>query len=93
MPTPEESEQMADFENRFCESVEHEATAILAAVLTFDGARQWVFYTRDVQKCGERLNSSEPYPLELTAEQDPEWAYLREKVLKACSKLKLPGRS
>ncbi len=85
MPATDDSELMAEFENRFCDAVEHDATAILTAVLTFDGARQWVFYTRDVQECGERLNTmpqnDEPYPLELTTEPDPDWRYLREEIL------------
>jgi hypothetical protein len=86
MPSDAHSDQMAEFENRFCEAVEHDATAILTAVLTFDGARQWVFYTDDVQECGKRLNNmpqnEEPYPLELTTEPDPRWEYLRERILK-----------
>lgn len=85
MPSSDDSEQMTAFENRFCEAVEHDATAILTAVLTFDGARQWVFYTDDVPECGERLTNmpqnDEPYPLELTTEQDPHWKYLREEIL------------
>lgn len=90
MPSDEDSEQMAEFENRFCEAVERDATAILTAVLTFDGARQWVFYTGSVQECGERLNNmpqnDEAYPLELTTEQDPDWRYLREEILKVVPK-------
>jgi hypothetical protein len=90
LPGAEDSEQMAEFEDRFCEAVEHDATAILTAVLTFDGARQWVFYTGDVQECGERLNNmpqnDEPYPIELTAEPDPDWRYLRKKILKVVPK-------
>lgn len=86
MPSSGDSDQMTEFENRFCEAVEQDATAILTAVLTFDGARQWVFYTDDVQECGERLSNmpqnDEPYPLELTTEQDPRWEYLREQILK-----------
>ena len=62
---------MEAFENRFCQAVEHDAHAVLAAVLTFDGARQWVIYTSDVQECGARLEAMpqepEPYPLELTS--------------------------
>ncbi len=90
MPSAEESEQMAEFENCFCAAVEHDATAILTAVLTFDGARQWVFYTGNVQECGERLNhmphNDEPYPLQLTTEQDPRWEYLRDEILKVAPK-------
>lgn len=85
MPTTEDSEQMGEFEDRFCDAVETDATAILTAVLTFDGARQWVFYTRDIQECGDRLNNmpqnGDPYPVELTTDLDPDWRYLREEIL------------
>src|SRR5689334_6431334 len=53
MPSPSVSDKMAEFENRFCEAVERDAIAILTAVLTFDGARQWVFYSADIQVCRE----------------------------------------
>lgn len=85
LPTPDDSAQMAEFEDRFCEAVESDALAILTAVLTFDGARQWVYYTGDVAECGGRLNrmpqNADPYPIELTTEVDPEWKYLRERIL------------
>ena len=77
---------MKVFEERFCQAVEQDACAVLSAVLTFDGARQWVFYTDDVKGCAERLGAmpqeTEPYPLELTAQDDPEWSYLRDEILK-----------
>jgi hypothetical protein len=67
--------ELVEFEDRFFAAVELDATAILAAVLTFDGARQWVYYTGDVQGRGERLNnmpqSDEPNPLELTTAAHP----------------------
>src|SRR6185369_1810783 len=89
MPSAEDSQRMAEFENRFCEVVEHDATAILTAVLTFDGERQWVVYSGDIPECGRRLNSmpqnAEPYPLELTTEHDPDWQYLRREILKRVS--------
>ncbi|HYV38627.1 MAG TPA: DUF695 domain-containing protein [Gemmataceae bacterium] len=85
MPKVDDSEKMAVFENRFCEAVEHDRTAILTAVLTFDGARQWVFYTGNIDECGERLRNmpqnDEPYPLELTTERDPGWNYFRKIIL------------
>src|SRR5262245_21819661 len=43
LPSPEAMEAMEVFENRICEAFETDAHAVLAAVLTFDGARQWVF--------------------------------------------------
>jgi hypothetical protein len=85
MPTESDSRAMAIFENRVCDAWENDTLAFLAAVLTFDGARQWVFYTDNVQECGERLSAmpqeAEPYPIELTTEEDPDWVYLREQIL------------
>jgi hypothetical protein len=55
-------------------------------VLTFDGARQWVFYSGDVGECGRRLEAmaqnAEPYPIEIDAFDDPTWQYLRTQILK-----------
>jgi hypothetical protein len=86
LPSTQQSEQMKLFEDRFCQAVEHDARAVLTAVLTFDGARQWVFYTGDVGECGARLEAmpqeAEPYPLELTTDMDPAWHYLSEEILK-----------
>lgn len=85
LPTDADSEAMQEFEDRLCEAWEHDALAILTAVLTFDGARQWVFYTQEVAECEERLNAmaqgDEPYPIELTTEPDPDWSYLRDDIL------------
>jgi hypothetical protein len=86
MPSAADSEQMKVFEDRLCYALEHDVHAALAAVLTFDGARQWVFYTSDVPTCGRRLaampQEAERYPIELDAFDDPEWDYLREQVLR-----------
>jgi hypothetical protein len=76
---------MEVFENRLVPALEGDALAALVAVLTFDGARQWVFYTSDVKACGGRLEAMpqerDPYPIELDAFADPEWGYLRDQIL------------
>ena len=86
MPSPEESAAMGVFEDRLCEALESDAHAYLAAVLTFDGARQWVFYTNDATVCGSRLEempqNEDPYPIELDAFDDSEWSYLRDTILR-----------
>jgi hypothetical protein len=86
LPDAATGSEMERFEGHLCDAFEHDALAVLAAVLTFDGARQWVFYTHDVQECANRLSvipdyHGEPYPIELTSEEDPTWAYLREQIL------------
>jgi hypothetical protein len=85
MPDESANTSMGVFEDRLCEAWERDGLAFLAAVLTFDGARQWVFYTRDVAQCGQRLHEmpqeEDPYPIELTTEADPQWQYLHERIL------------
>lgn len=85
LPSSEDQERMSAFEERLCEAWEGDGLAVLTAVLTFDGARQWVFYASDVGECGKRLNDmpleAEPYPIKLTTEPDPGWDYLREQIL------------
>jgi len=85
LPSENDQAQMQVFEDSLCDAWERDGLAVLTAVLTFDGARQWVFYTRNVDECGERLSAmpqeAEPYPIELTTEPDPKWSYLREQIL------------
>jgi hypothetical protein len=85
LPGLEVSDQLAAFENAICEAFEYDAHAVLTAVLTLDGARQWVFYTSDVPECGVRLSrmphQSGAYPIELDTRPDPAWEYLRNEIL------------
>ncbi|MEM7261737.1 MAG: DUF695 domain-containing protein [Planctomycetota bacterium] len=87
LPEDDVSEAMNLFEDRLCAAWEEDGLAFLAAVLTFDGARQWVFYTRDVEECGKRLEAmsheEEQYPIELNSTEDPRWEYVREDILGA----------
>jgi hypothetical protein len=86
MPSTTDSVDMGQFEDRLCEVLEADAQAFLAAVFTFDGARQWVFYTADIEECRRRLEAmpqnAEPYPIEIDAFDDPTWQYLRTQILK-----------
>src|SRR5437879_4321345 len=47
-PDAATTDQLQVFENRVVNALENDALAVLTAVLTFDGARQWVFYTADI---------------------------------------------
>ena len=85
MPSADDSNVMGEFEDRFCVALENDGHGFLAAVLTHDGARQWIFYTSDVAECGRRLEAmpqnAERYPIELDAFDDPTWQYLRHELL------------
>ena len=82
LPTPEANSALEKFEERLCAAFEHDARAIVAAVVTTDGARQWIVYTDDINECGERLSNmpqnDEPYPIEMQADEDPQWSLLHE---------------
>lgn len=84
---PEEATQaeMLQFENDLRDSVQKDALAILMAVVTFEGVRQWVFYTCDEPAFMERLSmlphqGRERFPIKIGTSDDPTWAYLREEV-------------
>ena len=85
MPEPGVSETMQHFEDRLCASWERDGLAFLSAVLTIDGARQWILYARDVAECLRRLApfrlDGEPYPVEITSRIDRAWSFLHEAVL------------
>lgn len=86
LPSDVDIAALEQFEDRLCAALEHDAHAIVTAVLTFDGARQWVVYTSDFRECAERVGdmpqNADPYPIEMQAYDDPEWTYLRHEVLK-----------
>ncbi len=85
LPDPTTTEALETFEDRLVDALEDNATAVLTAVLTLDGARQWVFYTGDAKACGARINGMpqerDPYPIELDVFTDAEWSYLRDQIL------------
>ena len=86
LPDDATSTRLEAFETTLCEALESDHTAILTAVMTFDGARQWVFYTDNVDRCGQAINAipqeeDERYPLELDVFDDSDWSYLRDQVL------------
>ena len=89
MPENSASKDMKVFEKRLVEAWEYDYNAILTAVLTFDGERQWIFYTKNVDECRKRLSempqNKEPYPIELKTDEDPECSYLRESFLSVTS--------
>lgn len=83
LPGEGPSEAMSTFEDRLCGAVEPDALAALAVVLTFDGARQWVYYTDDVDEFARRLGAmphdgDARYPVELTTGPDMTWARLHQ---------------
>jgi len=78
MPSDETLELLEEVEDTLQEAFEHDLQCILAFVYTGHHHHEWHFYTRDVAETGERLNEAlgefDELPLELSAEEDPEWS-------------------
>ena len=85
MPSDDDMQELDDFESLLCGALETDGRAICTAVITTWGYREWVLYTNDFEDCGERISRlpprATPYPIELEAEPDEDWHYLKENIL------------
>jgi hypothetical protein len=83
--SPEKEAELFVFEVALRASLESDALAVLTAILTFDGTRQWILYTHDVATCFARLDAlpreGAPRPIERDAFEDRTWEFLREEIL------------
>src|SRR5438874_5331996 len=87
LPDEPTQAEMLQFENDLRDSVQKDALAILMAVVTFEGIRQWVFYTRDEPNFMKRLSliphhGRERFPIKIGTSDDAEWSYLRNEILR-----------
>ena len=84
MPDSEDSASMEVFENRLVESLEADMSGILTSVITTNGYREWVFYSKSVESFSEKLHNmpqqKEPYPIDIQADSDPGWNYFFNSV-------------
>lgn len=78
LPSGGELERMTGFEERLLDALEDDVQAIAIAVVTFDGAREWIFYTSNLDESLDRINrtfaNEPPYPIEVIYVEDPSWA-------------------
>ena len=84
MPSDKDSKEMEIFENRLVEALESDLTGILTSVITTNGYREWVYYTTSIEEFGDKLHNmpqeKEPYPIEIEADNDPNWDYFFNSV-------------
>jgi len=77
MPTDEETELLSDIEDALVEVLEKDVQAVLAFVYTGQNQKEWHWYSTDISETGRRLNDAlsnfGKLPLELSAEDDPDW--------------------
>lgn len=69
---------MEEVQERLTSEFDKDPVAVLTGVYTGDGERNWVFYTLSTHIFGKKLNqaleSLPLLPLEIYAENDPDWA-------------------
>ena len=80
LPSPSDSLQVAQFEDRLIEAVESDNHSILSLVLTGKGQREFSFHTADPQGFVERLShmpqEEDRYPIEIYCYEYPTWDYV-----------------
>lgn len=79
MPSSILSKNMEEFENRITDALEGDQSGILTVIKTYQGTRQWLFYTTNTENFSDKLHNmpqnKDPYPIEIEAENDEEWEY------------------
>lgn len=77
MATADDMDLMGKVEDSLVAALEGDLQAVLAFVFTGLSQREWHWYTNDVEESGRRINEAlsefDELPLELSAEEDPEW--------------------
>lgn len=79
LPTDDEFDRLAPFEDRLLAALEHDEHSILTAVLSHNGENEFIFYTADVTEFFDRLKNvsgeHERYPTSTRQSEDPNWSY------------------
>lgn len=82
MPTITDAELMEKVHDALLDTFKRDPVAVITGIYTGDGRRDWVFYTVSThifqRKFNEALQEFPLLPLEIYAENDPEWAEYAE---------------
>lgn len=84
LPDPATSAAMSAFEQRLSALMERDAAALMAAIVTYNNGRMWIFYAHSMAVFGERLQAlmgDLALPIDVESETDPEWRFLYQNVL------------
>lgn len=81
LPSEDLVETMAVFENAIIAELERDLVAIFASMRVGNSIKEWDAYIADAQRACDRLNLAleayDPFPIELTVEDDPSWGVYR----------------
>ena len=77
LPAADEMELMDQFEDALASALETSQTAHLMVILTGNGERDWLWYTRgeaEAMRCvNQALKGHRPYPVEFSVQKDRGW--------------------
>jgi Family of unknown function (DUF695) len=77
MPSQETVERMSQLEDLLEAAFEGARQAFLTVIVTGNGIREWQWYARDpdavMQLVNETLGEYEPFPVQFSFQDDPEW--------------------
>ncbi|KGN73863.1 hypothetical protein HQ47_06375 [Porphyromonas macacae] len=77
MPHGEEANLMAQAEESVRKVMEKDKLAILTGIYTGGGNKYWIYYMRNLEAFGKRLNEAlepmPPLPIEIECSKDPDW--------------------
>ncbi len=89
LPAPEESELMAIFEDALASALEASQSAYLMVVLTGNGERDWLWYSRGEADSMSRVNNTlkghRRYPVEFSIQRDRAWRAYSQFQTSGCS--------
>jgi hypothetical protein len=78
MPSTEVEEWMNRFEDVLESALEGAGQAILTAIVTGRGVREWQWYSRDIEETMTLINAAlrgyQPFPVKFSSQHDPQWA-------------------
>jgi hypothetical protein len=77
MPSDHEYTRMNELEELLEEALEQTEQAFLTVIVTGNAVREWQWYTRTPKRAMELVNEAlgelEPFPVEFSIQDDPEW--------------------
>ena len=77
MPSPDDTKRMTELEDLLETGLEGSKEAFLTVVVTGNGVREWQWYARSSDRVMELVNSTlghlEPFPIQISFQDDPEW--------------------
>ena len=77
LPRPTEGAILNEIEEVICNSLEEQAESLFVAVITTDGMREFVFYTREPDRVKERMMELREripsHELQLSIQSDRDW--------------------